>query len=453
MAYVGTQPADRVLSSADIAQGSVTLDDINFTDVPANMDITGTIDKHTMRLADGITVTGDVTISEDLVLAKLSDDGDALTMMNDGSTRTITGSGSIQAATLTATPQPTQTYAVGTTLTGLTGVIGPSVTGGEGLSVDATIADNSITLAKMASGTDGQVITYDASGNPVAVGPGTDGQVLTSTGAGSPPAFENVSATISPGSTIAGDLTLETSTTDHPIFRVITNHNDDGSSHPAKIVIGKDQADNSPNNNTDLGKIQFVGDNDDGNEYSYAEIVGHAKAKKEGDEEGRLYIRCVGESNMRDSISIYEGTKIGIMTTTPSYTLQVTGTVANSTSTAWTNTSDERVKTNIQTIENGLDKINKLRPVTYNYTEEYLKLHPELSSSKKYNSFIAQEYAEVFPDAVNTGPDLEDDHGNVVVQALKDYTPHDLFMYLVKSVQELSAKNDALEARIKTLEG
>ena len=47
-----------------------------------------------------------------------------------------------------------------------------------------------VTLAKMAGGTDGQIITYDASGNPTAVGPGTDGQVLTSTGSGSPPAFE-----------------------------------------------------------------------------------------------------------------------------------------------------------------------------------------------------------------------------------------------------------------------
>ena len=54
----------------------------------------------------------------------------------------------------------------------------------------ARIADDAITLAKMASGTDGQIITYDASGNPVAIGPGTNGQVLTSTGAGSPPAFE-----------------------------------------------------------------------------------------------------------------------------------------------------------------------------------------------------------------------------------------------------------------------
>ena len=56
----------------------------------------------------------------------------------------------------------------------------------------ALIADDAVGLAQMASGTDGQIITYDASGNPTAVGPGTDGQVLTSTGAGSPPAFETL---------------------------------------------------------------------------------------------------------------------------------------------------------------------------------------------------------------------------------------------------------------------
>jgi len=58
----------------------------------------------------------------------------------------------------------------------------------------ASIRDDAVTLAKMASGTDGQIITYDASGNPTAVGPGSDGEVLTSTGAGSPPAFEAVSS-------------------------------------------------------------------------------------------------------------------------------------------------------------------------------------------------------------------------------------------------------------------
>jgi len=81
-----------------------------------------------MRLADGVTITGDVTISDDLVLSKISDDGNAITMTNDGSSRTITGSGSIEASTLAATPQYQS-------LTGMTGDIGSAVTGGAGLSV------------------------------------------------------------------------------------------------------------------------------------------------------------------------------------------------------------------------------------------------------------------------------------------------------------------------------
>jgi hypothetical protein len=60
---------------------------------------------------------------------------------------------------------------------------------------DSTPGDNSVTLAKMASGTDGNIISYDASGNPVAVATGDDGQVLTSAGAGAPPVFETVSIT------------------------------------------------------------------------------------------------------------------------------------------------------------------------------------------------------------------------------------------------------------------
>jgi len=59
---------------------------------------------------------------------------------------------------------------------------------------EANMANDAISLTELKAGTDGQIITWDASGNPVAVGPGTDGQVLTSTGAGSPPAFETISS-------------------------------------------------------------------------------------------------------------------------------------------------------------------------------------------------------------------------------------------------------------------
>ena len=58
----------------------------------------------------------------------------------------------------------------------------------------AQIADDAVTLAKMAPGTDGNIISYDASGNPVAVATGTAGQILTSAGAGAPPTFSDASS-------------------------------------------------------------------------------------------------------------------------------------------------------------------------------------------------------------------------------------------------------------------
>ena len=58
----------------------------------------------------------------------------------------------------------------------------------------SSVADNSVTLAKMAGGTDGNLITYDASGDPAYVTTGTSGQVLTSGGAGVAPTFETAAA-------------------------------------------------------------------------------------------------------------------------------------------------------------------------------------------------------------------------------------------------------------------
>ena len=51
------------------------------------------------------------------------------------------------------------------------------------------VTDDIITLAKMAAGTDGNVITYDTSGNPAVVATGTSGQFLKSQGAGNVPVF------------------------------------------------------------------------------------------------------------------------------------------------------------------------------------------------------------------------------------------------------------------------
>jgi len=52
-----------------------------------------------------------------------------------------------------------------------------------------TVPDNSVTLAKLAGGTDGNIISFDSSGDPVAIATGTSGHFLKSQGAGAQPVF------------------------------------------------------------------------------------------------------------------------------------------------------------------------------------------------------------------------------------------------------------------------
>ena len=59
-----------------------------------------------------------------------------------------------------------------------------------GTASNAQIAANAVGLAEMAGGTDGNLITYDASGDPAYVTTGTSGQILTSGGAGVAPTFQ-----------------------------------------------------------------------------------------------------------------------------------------------------------------------------------------------------------------------------------------------------------------------
>jgi len=76
----------------------------------------------------------------------------------------------------------------------------------------ATIADNAVTLAKMAHGTDGNLITYNASGAPANVATGSSGQLLTSNGAGAAPTFQ----TLSVGANGTGARTIEATTAGVP---------------------------------------------------------------------------------------------------------------------------------------------------------------------------------------------------------------------------------------------
>jgi hypothetical protein len=76
--------------------------------------------------------------------------------------------------------------------------------------------DDSVGLAQLAGGTDGNIISYDASGNPVAIATGSDGQVLTSAGAGQPCAFETLTTGVVVQVVNVTDHTLSTTTATIP---------------------------------------------------------------------------------------------------------------------------------------------------------------------------------------------------------------------------------------------
>ena len=82
--------------------------------------------------------------------------------------------------------------------------------------------------------------------------------------------------------------------------------------------------------------------------------------------------------------------RVGINDTTPSYALDVTGDIrATSDVIAF---SDARVKENVETIDSALDKVNKLRGVSYNRND--------IEDKSKKIGVIAQEVLEVLPEVV-----------------------------------------------------
>ena len=111
--------------------------------------------------------------------------------------------------------------------------------------------------------------------------------------------------------------------------------------------------------------------------------------------------------------------------------------------------SDRRHKTNIVDNPYGLDSILQLQPRKFNRinsTGEIEENHGDILG------FIAQEVMEIIPEAVKYYADEDEPNENGFCRA---YSLSDGYIVstLVNAVKELSAKNDALEARIAALEG
>ena len=144
--------------------------------------------------------------------------------------------------------------------------------------------------------------------------------------------------------------------------------------------------------------------------------------------------------------------------------LEVEGHASKSTAGDWRANSDRRIKTDVETITSALDTLDRVRLVSFEYTDDYKRTHAGVSDGR-YLNVIAQEFAEVFPDHVGgSGERLSD--GSEILQV--DTYP--LTIYSAAAIQELRhstdkrliekdaeieslrQQNDALAARLAEIE-
>ncbi len=127
-----------------------------------------------------------------------------------------------------------------------------------------------------------------------------------------------------------------------------------------------------------------------------------------------------------------------------------TGTISQSTAANPKAPSDARIKQNIQPVSNALDTLSRLNFVTFEYTPAYLSEHSEIASQRYYN-VIAQQFRQVFPDAVSGSgeylPGAEKTPANEVLQV--DTYPAEIVT--MAAVQELAQKNIALQKTVDRL--
>ena len=126
-----------------------------------------------------------------------------------------------------------------------------------------------------------------------------------------------------------------------------------------------------------------------------------------------------------ERFTLQQDGNVGIGDSTPSYKLDVNGTIrATGDVIAY---SDARVKENVKTIDNALDKVTQLRGVSYN----------KISETEEKIGVIAQEIEKVLPQVVQ-----EDDEG------MKSVAYGNIVGVLIEAIKEQQKQIDELKARL-----
>jgi hypothetical protein len=180
------------------------------------------------------------------------------------------------------------------------------------------------------------------------------------------------------GQTKLGDLTLSKAGDSNLVVQTSNTSGND-----ALIKIRGARTGSSTSN---IAMLQF--DNKTTSAYTMAQISAMDPDGAHANGKGKLVFRTATGGTLSDQVTIMDDGDVGIGTETPTEKLDVVGTVK---ATDFNTTSDQNLKTNIQTIENPLDKIVQIRGVNFEWKE----------NNKPSAGVIAQEVEKVLPQLVN----------------------------------------------------
>jgi hypothetical protein len=157
----------------------------------------------------------------------------------------------------------------------------------------------------------------------------------------------------------------------------------------------------------------------------------------------------MGGSNIHIDMNLAAKGSVGVMNfiTNGSTRMQIdgSGNIGAPSGTNIYNASDLRLKRNISTINDGLNKIMELNPVKFNWVENYVVSE----ENKDMLGFIAQEIQEVIPEAVESfanGNTIT--IGETLIENPLRVNEKFIIPVLVKAIQEQQAQIEELKSQI-----
>jgi hypothetical protein len=202
---------------------------------------------------------------------------------------------------------------------------------------------------------------------------------------------------------------------------------------PAHLTIGKNDGSNN------VVAIGFLGDATRWRIAGIGSGTGAAFEVQSGGDQVLMRVEDAGATS-----------RVGISRTPTANALEVNGDASKSTAGSWLANSDARIKTDVQSLDRALDRLMRVRPVTFRYTDAYRAAHPEIADQVYFN-VIAQEFAAVFPDAVKASgehvPGLAKSGETEILQV----DLHPATITAIAAVQEIAVRLEKAEAENATL--